>query len=181
MLFWLGPRSDETCGMSVGLRRNAGQEPLPVLLFKLAQEKESDQHLNAYLPEGGNYGNHVCRHQGPRRGQGTTTKNACYMSNVQDVFWCDAEDEHGGLLHAPDCDQHECIVVQHERHEADTCGKAKMPNHNTCTITCAFGGKRKHYEDGCYHKQRLLAKLTERGPEWRWRCRRQEQSQEKQG
>ena len=28
-----------------------------------------------------------------------------------------------------------------------------------CTPTCAFCGKRKHYEHECYHKQRLSAKL----------------------
>ena len=33
-----------------------------------------------------------------------------------------------------------------------------MPDHYRCTITRAFCGKRKHYEDECYHKQRLLAK-----------------------
>ena len=29
----------------------------------------------------------------------------------------------------------------------------------TCTISCAFCGKKKHYQDECYHKQRLSAKL----------------------
>ena len=29
-----------------------------------------------------------------------------------------------------------------------------------CTITCAFCDCRKHYEEECYHKQRLSAKLT---------------------
>ena len=43
--------------------------------------------------------------------------------------------------------------------ETNTGGKAKMPDHYRCTITCAFCGKRKHYEDECYHKQRLSAKL----------------------
>ena len=39
-----------------------------------------------------------------------------------------------------------------------------MPDHYRCTITCAFCGKRKHYEDECYHKQRLLAKLKGEDP-----------------
>ena len=34
-----------------------------------------------------------------------------------------------------------------------------MPDHYKCTITCAFCGKRRHYEDECYHKQCLSAKL----------------------
>ena len=81
------------------------------------------------------------------------------MSNVQDLFWCDARDEQGSLLHAPDCDQHDCFVVQGKKQETNTGGKAKLPDHYRCTITCAFCGKRKHYEDECYHKQRLSAKL----------------------
>ena len=81
------------------------------------------------------------------------------MSNVQDLFWCDARDEQGCLLHAPDWDQRDCFVVQGKKQETNTGGKAKLPDHYRCTITCAFCGKRKHYEDECYHKQRLPAKL----------------------
>ena len=81
------------------------------------------------------------------------------MSHVQNVFLCDARDEQGGLLHAPDCDQYERFVVQGKKQETKTGGKTKMPDHYRCTITCAFCGKRKHYEDECYHKQRLSAKL----------------------
>ena len=39
-----------------------------------------------------------------------------------------------------------------------------MPDHYRCTITCAFCGKRKHYKDKCYHKQRLSAKLKGEDP-----------------
>ena len=39
-----------------------------------------------------------------------------------------------------------------------------MPDHYRCTITCAFCGKRKHYEDECYHKQRLSANLKGEDP-----------------
>ena len=81
------------------------------------------------------------------------------MSNVQDLFLCDTRDEKGGLVHAPDCDQHECFVVQGKKQETNTGGKAKMPDHYKCTITCAFCCKRKHYKDEGYHKQRLSAKL----------------------
>ena len=81
------------------------------------------------------------------------------MSNVQDLFWCEARDEQGSLLHAPDCDQCDCFVVQGKKQETNTGGKAKLPDHYRCTITCAFCGKGKHYEDECYHKQRLSAKL----------------------
>ena len=50
-------------------------------------------------------------------------------------------------------------MVQGKKQETNTGGKVKLPNHCRCTITCAFGGKRKHYEDDCYHKQRISAKL----------------------
>ena len=134
-------------------------EDLSVLLLQLALEKESDQHLNAYRPRGRNSGNHGGGYQRPGHGQGTTPKNARYMSNVQDLFWCDARDEQGGLVHAADCDQHECFLVRGKKQETNTGGKAKMPDHYSCTITCGFCGKRKHYEDECYHKQRLSPKL----------------------
>ena len=48
---------------------------------------------------------------------------------------------------------------QGKKQETKTGGKAKMPDHYRCRITCAFCGKRQHYEDQCYHKQRLSAKL----------------------
>ena len=89
---------------------------------------------------------------------GTTPKTACIMSNVQDLFWCDAREEQGSLLHAPDCDQQDFFVVQERKQETNTGGKAKLPDHYRCTITCAFCGKRRHYEDKCYHKQPLSAK-----------------------
>ena len=94
-----------------------------------------------------------------RPGQGTTPKNARIMSNVKDLFSCDARDEQGSLLHAPECDQRDCFVVQGKKQETNTGGKAKQPDHYRCTITCAFCEKRKHYEDECNHKQRLSAKL----------------------
>ena len=81
------------------------------------------------------------------------------MSSVQDLFWCDARDEQGGLVHAPDCDQHEWFVVQGKKQDTHTGGKARLPDHCRCTIACAFCGKRKLYEDECYHKQRLSVKL----------------------
>ena len=68
-------------------------------------------------------------------------------------------DEQGCLLHAPDCDQRNGFVVQGKKQETNTGGEAKVPDNYRCSITCAFCDKRKHYEDECYHKQRLWAKL----------------------
>ena len=85
--------------------RALNYEDLCVLPLELALEKESDKHLNAYRPGGGGSGSQGHGFQGHQPGQGTTPENARIMSNVQDLFWCDARDEQGSLLHAPDCDQ----------------------------------------------------------------------------
>ena len=50
----------------------------------------------------------------------------------------------GGLVHAPECDMHECFVVQSKKQETNTGGKAKMPDDYRCTTICAFCGRRKH-------------------------------------
>ena len=86
------------------------------------------------------------------------------MQNVKDLFWCDARDKQGHLQHDPDCEQRDCFVVQGKKQETNTGAKKHLPDHYRCTITCAFCGKRKHYEDECYHKQRLSAKLRGEDP-----------------
>ena len=43
-------------------------------------------------------------------------------------------------------------MVQGKKQETNTGGKAQLPDHYRCTITCAFCGKWKHYEDECYQK-----------------------------
>ena len=136
----------------------------PNLLLELALEKESDKHLKAYRPGGGGSGSHGQGYQGPRPGQGTTSKHARIMDNVKELFWCDPRDQHGHLQHAPDCEQRDCFVVQGKKQETNTGAKAKMPDHYRCTLTCALCGNRKHYEDECYHKQRLSAKLKGEDP-----------------
>ena len=137
---------------------------LCVLLLELALEKESDQHLNNYRPGGGGPGSQGKGYQGSRPGQQTTPKHARIMEKVKELFWCDTRDEQGHLQHTPDCEQRDCFVVQGKKQETNSGAKAKMPDHCRCTITCAFCGKRKHYEDECYHKQRLSAKLKGEDP-----------------
>ena len=169
LLFWLVaklPRElwDECRATAECKARALTYKDLSVLLLELALQKYSNQHLNAYRPGGGGSWSHGRGYQGTQPGQRTTPQNARFMSNVQDLFWCDARDEQGSLLHAHDCDQRDCFVVQGKKQETNTGGKAKLLEHCRCTITCAFCGKRKHYEDKCYHKQRLSAKLkTENG------------------
>ena len=169
LLFWLVaklPRElwDEYRSTAERKARVLNYEDLCVLLLELALEKESDQHLNAYRPGGGGSESHGKGYQGPRPGQGTTPKHARIMDNVKELFWCDARGEQGHLQHAPNCEQRNCFVVQGKKQETNTGAKAKMPDHYRCTITCAFCGKRKHYEDECYHKQRLSAKLKGEDP-----------------
>ena len=139
--------------------RALNYEDLCVLRLEVALEKESDQHLNAYRPRGGGSGSQDRGYQGQGPRQGTTPKNARIMSNIQDLFWCDARDEQGSLLHAPGSDLRDCFVVQGKKQETNTGGKDKLPDNYRCTITCAFCGKRKHYEDEWYHKERLSGKL----------------------
>ena len=163
LLFWLVaelPRElwDECRSTAERKARALHYEDLCVLLLELALEKESDQHLNDYRPGGGGSGSHGKGYQASRPGQGTTPEHARIMENVKELFWCDARDEQGHLQHAPDCEQRDCFVVQGKQQETNTGAKAKLPDHYRCTITCAFCGKRKHYEDECYHKQRLSAK-----------------------
>ena len=164
LLFWFVaklPRElwDECRATAERKARALNYKDLSVLLLELALEKDSDQHLNAYRAGGGGSGSQGQGYQGHRPGQGTTPKNARIMSNVQDLFLSDARDEQGSLPHAPDCNQRKCFVVQGKKRETNTGGKAKLLDHYRCTITCALCGKRKHYEDECYHKQRLSTKL----------------------
>ena len=169
LLFWLVaklPRElwDQCWSTAERKARALNYEDLSVLLLDLVLEREGDQHLNAYRPGGGGSGSHGKGYQGPRPGQGTTPKRVGIMGNAQELFWCDARDEHGHPQHAPDCDQRDCFVVQGRKQETNTGTKPKMPDHYRCTITCAFCGRRKHYEDEFYHKQRLSAKLKGKEP-----------------
>ena len=149
---------DECRAAAARKARALTHEDLSVLLLELALEKGSDQHMNAYRPGGGGSGSQA-RGYKALTWTGDYPQNARFMSNVQDLFWCDARDEQGCLLHAPNCDQLDCFGVQGKKQETNTGSKAKMLDRYRCTITCAFCGKRKHYEDESYHKQRLSAKL----------------------
>ena len=169
LLFWLVanlPRElwDECRSTAERKARALHYEDLCVLLLELALEKESDQHLKNYRPGGGGSGSQRKGYQGSRPGQRTTPKYARIMENVKELFWCDARDEQGHPQQASDREHRDCFVVQGTKQETNTGARAKMPDHYRCTITCAFFGKRKHYEDECYRKQRLSAKLKGENP-----------------
>ena len=153
LLFWLVaklPREvcDECRATAERKARALTYEDLSVLLLEVALKKESDQHLDTYHPGGGGSRSHGRGYQGPRPGRVTTPQNARFMSTIQDLFWCDARDEQGCLLHDPDCEQRNCFVVKGKKQETNTGSKARMHDHYRCTITCGFCGKRKHYEVG---------------------------------
>ena len=61
------------------------------------------------------------------------------MSNVQELFWFDTRDEQGCLLHAPDCDQWNCFVVEGKKQETNTSGRAKLPS--TITVRSVVTGR----------------------------------------
>ena len=144
LLFWLVAKLPtsvwEECRATAERKaRTLTYGDLSVLLLELALEKESDQHLDANRPGGGGgSGSQAGRGYQAHRGQGTTPKHARIMGSVQQFFWCDACDEHGQLLHAPDCHQRDCFVVKGKTQETNTGAKTKMPDHYRCTITCAF-------------------------------------------
>ena len=131
LLFWLVaklPRElwDDCRSTAERKARSLRYEDLCVLLLELAQEKESNQHLNNYRPGGGGSGSHGKGYQGSRPGQGTTPKqaHARIMENVKDLFCCDARDVQGHLQHAPDCEQRDCFVVQGKQQEKNTGARA---------------------------------------------------------
>ena len=115
LLFWLVaelPRElwDECRATAERKARALKYEDLSVLPLELALEKESDQHLNAYRPGGGGFGSQGRGYKGHGPGQATTPQKGHIIGNVQDLFWRDAGDEQGSLLHAPDCDQRDCFL-----------------------------------------------------------------------
>ena len=81
------------------------------------------------------------------------------MNNIQELCWCDTRDEHGCLFHAPGGDQRNSFMVLGKKQKTNSGSKPKLQDHYRCTITCTFCGNRKQYEDKCYHKQRLSARL----------------------
>ena len=158
------PSSHENCGINAEQRQSATQEPSTTrtcqcYFWSWRWKKKATSTCTPTVVEEAALGAKAERIKDTDHDRGLPPENARIMSNVQDLFWCDARDEQGCLLHAPDCDQRECFVVQGKKQETNTGGKAKLPDYYRCTITCAFCGKRKHYEDECYQNQRLSAKL----------------------
>ena len=95
---------------------------------------------------------------------GLSRKHAPHMSNTHDLFCSYSRDEKGGPVRGSDCDEHQCFAVQGKKQGTNTPGKAETPQNYWCTITCAFYCCGKHYEDSCYSKQCLSAKLKSQSP-----------------
>ena len=136
-------------------RRTLLYEVLSMLLLELALEKKANSHLNAYRP-GGQSGGHVKGNQNNHRPGTSQPRNARYMSTL---FWCEVVDDNGESVHAHDSEGHDCFLVKGKKQETNTRKKEKMPEHFRCTVTCAFCGSRKHYEDEFNDKKKLCARL----------------------
>ena len=179
LLFWLVakiPTSvwDECRAKAERKARTLTYQDLSVLLHELALQKESDQHLDAYRPGGGGSRSHGNGYQGPRPGQKTTPKHARIMGNVQEVFWCDARDEHGHLQHAPDGDQRDCFVVQGKKQETNTGSKPNMESTLEKIASCRYKTEMEKRSgfwqvDLTPNAQELLAFIGPQGRVFKWK------------
>ena len=162
LLFWLTGKLREAvwkeCRATPESKaRTLTYEDLSVLILELALEREADAHIDAYRP-GGRHQRGGGRPGGPtHKHSHANTKNAKFMSTL---FYCASSDTNEEPIDADDCtDGAQCLLQQKKKQELNTGTKTTMPDHFRCTVTCAFCGRRKHYEDECNHKKRLSAKL----------------------
>ena len=71
------------------------------------------------------------------------------------VFYYKPVNDKGGPCHAPDCNHRSGCVLQLKRQQHTREGKTvTYQDHFTCTITCEYRGKRRHYEEECHIKKR---------------------------
>ena len=76
------------------------------------------------------------------------------------LFYCKPVNDKGGHCHASDCDHCSSCMLQMKRQQYTKDGKTVThQDHFRCTITCGYGGKRRHYEDECHIKKRESDKL----------------------
>ena len=76
------------------------------------------------------------------------------------LFYCKPVNDRGGPCLAPDCDHRSSCMLQMKRqqHSKDM-NTVTHQDHFSCTITCGYCGKRRHYEDKCHIKKRESDKL----------------------
>ena len=164
LLFWLVARNPQDvwdeCGATTEHKaRTLTYEDMSVLLLELGLERESDQQLNAYRPSGGNSGNHGLGKRGPRPGQELPLRILATRAMSETCSGVTPDMRRAAFGMPWTATSMSSVVVQEKKQKTDTGGKAKKADHYRCTITCALCSKHNHYQDECYYKQRLSAKL----------------------
>ena len=146
------------------------------LLIKLALQRENDSHMDKFLKKHFGRGGTPT----PERGEGKGPKNPANanqgggkgrgnlraMNDVKPdagtppLFYCKPVNDKGGPCRAPDCDQRSSCMLQMKGQQHSKDGKTVThQDHFRCTITRAYCGKRRHYEDECHIKKRESDKL----------------------
>ena len=134
------------------------------LLIQLALERENDSHMEQFLKKhfgrGGTPTPECGKGKGPKnptnanQGSGKGRGNLRAMNEVKPdagtppLFYCKPSNDKGGPCHAPDCDHCSSCMLQMKPQQHSKDGKTVThQDHSRCTITCGYGGKRRHYED----------------------------------
>ena len=165
-------RTLENCRTTSERKSRTGTyDDLVDLLIELALERENDSHMEKFLKEhlgrGGAPTPERGKGKGPNdptnanEGGGKGSGNLRAMNEVKPeagtppLFYCKPVTDKGGPCHAPDCDHRSGCMLQMKRQQHTKHGKTVThQDHFTCTITCGYCGKRRHYEDECNIKKR---------------------------
>ena len=152
-------------------RRMHTYDDLVDLLIELALERENDSHMEKFLKRHLGKGANPTHDGGEGRGAKTPLNankgggkgggNPHAMKEVKPetgaphLFYCKPVYDKGGPCHAHDCDHSSGCVLQLKRQQHTKDGKTVTnQDHFSCTITCGYCGKRRHYEDECHIKKR---------------------------
>ena len=169
------PRTRENCKeTSERKSRTHSYDELVDLLIELAMERENVSHMDKYLrkhlrreapAEKLQGGRSPQPHPKPGKGKGGQLKHMketppAKGNRAPNLFYCQPTDDNGGPCHTPDCDGRSSCMLQLQRKQKTKDGQeVKHQDHFRCTITCAYCGKRRHYEDECHIKRRESEKL----------------------
>ena len=141
------------------------------LLIELAVERGNDSQMKKFLkrhlgrggaptPELGE-GKRLKNPTNTNKGGGKGGGDLSAMNEVKPetgtppLFYCKPVNDKGGPCHAPDCDHRSGCMLQLKRQPHTNDWKTVThQDHYTCTITCGYCGKHRHYEDECYIKKR---------------------------
>ena len=147
--------------------RTHSYDGLVDLLIELALERENDSDMEKFLKkhfgrgrtptpergEGKGPKNPTNANQGGGKGRGNlrATNEVKPDAGTPPLFYCKPVNDKGGPCHAPDCDHRSSCMLQMKRQQHSKDGRTVThQDHFTCTITCGYCGKRRHYEDVCH-------------------------------